>query len=75
MDGKNVRDEEILRGETFPVEATWFTGKIHLPVGDYIQDSGEFESVIIFEIERGKVRSTTYRAKARVEFGWNGLDY
>jgi hypothetical protein len=72
--GKQVRNKAILPNESFPAVATWFTGKIHLPVGDFNEDTQEYESVIVFEIDKGVVRSKQYLPAARLPRTWNGLE-
>lgn len=71
--GKDVKDKAILSDMTFPVVATWFTGKIHLPVGDFNEDTQEYESVIVFDVDKGIVKSKTFFPSARLSYSWNGL--
>ncbi len=71
--GRDVKNRALLPGKKFPVVATWFTGKIHLAVGDINDETQEYESVIVFDIHEGEVRSKTFFPAARVSYSWNGL--
>lgn len=73
VDGRRVRNNEILPNFTFPAEATWFTGKIHLPVGNFSAETQEFESVIEFSIDKGVVTSRRLISSACLGSSWNGL--
>ncbi|REK09912.1 MAG: hypothetical protein DWQ37_17555 [Planctomycetota bacterium] len=72
LDGEAVRDEALLPGKKFPVVATWFTGKLHLPIGDYNEQTQEYEFVIVFDIEKGIVQSKAMSMSARISRTWNG---
>ncbi len=71
--GKAVRNQAILPQLTFPALATWFTGKIYLPVGDFIEDKNEYEAVIVFEIEKGCVKVMTFLPSWPINYSLNGL--
>lgn len=71
--GQDRKNESILPSRKFPVVATWFTGRIHLPVGDFDDERQQYESVIVFEIEKGEVESTTFVPSAKITNTWNGL--
>ncbi len=71
--GKEVQNEAILPDMQFPVDATWFSGKIHLYVGDWNEDEHQYESVIVFEIDNGIVKSLTFLPSAKINWAWNGL--
>ncbi|MBX7075089.1 MAG: hypothetical protein K1X71_18255 [Pirellulales bacterium] len=73
IDGKEIRDDALLPGRKFPVVATWYTGKIHLPVGECNGDTQEYESVIVFDIDKGIVKSKSYFPSLRPSQSWNGL--
>jgi len=73
LDGKKRTNQEILPGRAFPVVATWFTGRIHLGVGDPREDTGEMTAVIVFEIERGHVKSMSFKERMKPLWTWNGL--
>ena len=71
--GKDVQNEAILTNVKFPALATWFTGKIHLPVGDYDEEKQEHEAIIVFEIDKGNVKSMTFVLSGKISATWNGL--
>lgn len=73
VDGKMRKNAEVLPQKTFPLEATWFTGRIHLVVGDDDPDTGERTAIILFDIEQGQVKSTTFRERMTLPGTWNGL--
>ena len=73
INGHKVRNDAILKDRVFPVHATWFTGRIHLPVGDYVDEKQEWESVIVFDVENGNVKSTTFLESGKIPRSWNGL--
>lgn len=50
----------------------WFSGTIQIPVGDFDEDTEEFESVIAFEIENGIVSSKSFFTACRLSNAWNG---
>ena len=75
IDGKKRKDEEIIPGNRFPVVATWYTGKIHLPVGDFDDKTQESTAVIIFEIEMGAVKSVGFAERMKPVWTWNGLPH
>lgn len=71
--GTKRRNAEVLPKKTFPLEATWFTGRIHIAVGDDDPDTGERTAVIQFDIEQGQVKSMTFRERMKPPGTWNGL--
>lgn len=73
INGKNIRNDEILRGRRFPVVAKWFTGRIHIAVGDLNDETNEYESVIVFEVVNGSVKGTMFHTAAKICRTWNGL--
>jgi hypothetical protein len=68
-----VRNEAILPSLRFPAQATWFTGKIYLGVGDYIEDKHEYEAVIVFDVEKGLVKKMAFLPSAPINYSLNGL--
>lgn len=58
--GQKLKNEALLPNRTFPVEADWFTGRIFLAVGDYSEITNEYEAVIVFNIDRGQVKSMSF---------------
>ncbi len=73
LDGKKRNDEELIPGKPFPIVASWYTGKIHLPVGDFDDSANEQTAVIIFSIERGVVTSVDFAERMKPVWTWNGL--
>lgn len=73
IDGKERTNEQIFVGKRFPLQATWFTGRIHIPVGDADERSGEVTAVIVFEVEKGIVKSTGFKDRIKPLYTWNGL--
>lgn len=71
--GKNIRNEDILPGKAFPLQATWFTGRINLAVGGYNTSSNRHESVIVFHITKGVVVKTTFEATMVSLGDWDGI--
>jgi len=71
--GKMQRDERIIPGQRFPIVAEWFTGKIHIQVGDYDYEKMESTAVIIFHVEKGIVTKTEFAERMTLPDTWNGL--
>jgi hypothetical protein len=71
--GKVIRNEAIFPGKKFPLQATWFTGRIHLAVGDYDSATKQYESVIIFHITKGQVTKTTFEPSMDSLGDWDGV--
>jgi hypothetical protein len=69
----DVVNEAILPGLTFPAVARWFTGKIHIAVGGFNQDAHEFEAIIVFEIDKGDVKSMAFVPAGQISRERNGL--
>ena len=73
IDGKNAKNEEIIKGKQFPLQAVWFSGRIHVPVGGVDDDSNKMLGVIVFEINKGIVTATKFHPELTYSYGWNGL--
>lgn len=73
IDGRWRRNAGIISGEKFPLLASWYTGRIHIPVGDFDQETGEMVAVIVFEVEKGIVKSMSFKERMRPVDTWNGL--
>ena len=73
IDGKRQTNEQIIPGEDFPKVAKWFSGRIHLEVGDFDDGTQEATSVIIFHIKNGVVTKTEYTERMKRVATWNGL--
>ena len=73
IQGKDVKDQEILSGGRFPRHATWFTGNIYLPIGDFNDEKKEHESVLVFKIEKGDVKAMTFFPSTKIKPTWDGL--
>lgn len=71
--GKMARNESILPQLTFPALATWFTGRIHMPVGNFNEDKNEFEAVIVFDIEKGCVKKMEFYSTAPPNYTLDGV--
>ena len=71
--GKDVKNEAILPSRKFPVAATWFTGKIHIPVGGYDENEEQFKAIIVFEIDKGDVKSMAFIPSGKISGTWDGL--
>jgi hypothetical protein len=71
--GKDLADQMILSGKKFPLQATWFSGKIFLPIGNYDANTRQYDAVIVFDIDQGNVKSMTFIPAARAMGSWNGL--
>ena len=67
-------NEEIIPGASFPLLATWYSGRIHLAVGDPDLQTHEARAVLIFEVERGRVRDLTFAKRLSLPGTWNGLE-
>jgi len=72
MRGHDVQNEAILPDLKFPAPATWFTGRIHLPIGDFSEETQEYESVILFDIEKGQVKAINFVPTEKINYTWNG---
>ena len=72
-DGKPIKNAQILPGKKFPLQADWFSGRIHLAVGGYNERKQSSESVIIFHVEKGNVVETTFEPELKIQFEWNGM--
>ena len=73
IDGKDVQNEAVLPKKRFPVVARWFTGKIHVSVGGYNQDTEEHEAIVVFEIDKGIVKSMSFVPSGKIVATWDGL--
>lgn len=73
INGKKQLNEQILPEYKFPTVATWYTGRIHLAVGDADEQTGELTSVLVFEIEQGLVKSLSFQEKMQPDWTWNGF--
>jgi len=73
IDGKTRRNEQIIPGPQFPIVAEWFTGRIHVQVGEYDNERRESNAVIIFHVEKGIVRKTDFAERMTLPGTWNGL--
>lgn len=73
LEGKERTNAEIMPGKTFPLHVTWFTGRIHLAVGDDDPKTGDMSAVIVFTIEKGNVTSLKFHERLQPPFTWNGL--
>ncbi len=73
INGRSVKDAQILNGKEFPLQATWFSGQIHLVVGDYNYETSQSTAVITFHIRKGVVTKMTFRETAKVPYSWNGV--
>ena len=71
--GKPIKNAQILPGKLFPLQAEWFSGRIHVAVGGYNERKQSCESVIIFHIEGGNIIGTTFEPELKIQFEWNGL--
>ena len=56
-----------------PIVAKWFTGKIHLEVGEFDYQSQQANAVIIFDVENGIITKTTFAERIKRVQTWNGL--
>lgn len=72
--GQKRVNEEIISGASFPLLATWYSGRIHLAVGDPDLQRNESTAVLIFEVERGRVRDVTFAKRLSLPGTWNGLE-
>ena len=73
IDGKKRKNEEIIPGTPFPIVATWFTGDIHLFVGDVDSETQDSTAVIILHIHKGVAESMGFAERMRRVRTWNGL--
>lgn len=69
-----VKNEAVIREKKFPCEASWFTGRIYLAVGDYDAERREYESVLEFSIEEGDVKKIRYYEHREIGYSWNGIE-
>ncbi|MDQ3331086.1 MAG: hypothetical protein M3552_10595 [Planctomycetota bacterium] len=74
IQGRKVKNEEIILDYAFPARADWFTGRIELAVGDQNRHTGKYSAVIVLHIEEGKVKKMTLMESAWLVGSWNGLD-
>lgn len=72
--GKSVKNRDIIPGGDFPLSASWYSGKIFVPIGDYDANSEMDESVIEYEVEKGDVKSARFHITAKPNWSWNGID-
>lgn len=77
--GTQVEVSELVPGGSLPLHATFYSGQIHFPLGKPVGDPPvfgrplKFSTVIVFEIEQGKVTKMTLEPNFRVVDTWNGL--
>ena len=72
-DGKRIKNDQIFLGKQFPLHAYWFTGRIHLSVGGYNEQTKKSESVIVFQVEKGVVTNQSFNSESDIPSEWNGL--
>jgi hypothetical protein len=73
IEGKKRRNEQIINGKPFPIVADWYTGRIHLDVGDFDPDTQESQAVIIFHVEKGVITEMEFAKRMKPIWTWNGL--
>lgn len=73
VEGKKRSNEEILIQKKFPLQVTWYTGRIHIAVGDNDDKTGEITAVLVFEVEKGVVKSISFKERMKPLYTWNGL--
>lgn len=71
-DGNQVLLSDVTPGYKVPCEATWFTGRIILPMGDYDPGTRRFTVLLIAQIDKGKVTGFTLETDKVAERHWNG---
>lgn len=71
--GVKRRNAELLIDKKFPVEATWFTGRIEIPVGG-VEDDGFAIAIIQFQIEKGHVEDMSFVERGKMSTSWNGSE-
>jgi len=60
VQGRRIPVHKILSGRKLPVHADWYTGKLHVPLGDWIIESGHlnptYERLLVLEVKKGSRR-------------------
>ena len=70
---KEVGIGNILENAELPVKATWFTGKLQLPIGDFDYDNQRWPLIIELTFDKGKLRHMSTKKDATEIYTWNGL--
>ena len=71
--GKEVKNEQII-DKTFPIHATWYSGKVFLAVGGYDSNLGKCRYVIEFQIKSGDLIETKFHDTLAIPSTWNGAE-
>ena len=74
-DGRRVPISEFVNGvegKGRPVLAKWFSGRIHVPFGDY-RGTHALTSIIVFHIAKGRVTKAEILFNRPLVQTWNGL--
>ncbi len=72
--GKKVSDRNLI-DKRFPIHARWFSGSIFISVGDFNDETNEFEYVLEFKVTDGNVVETVYHESLSIPMTWNGQPY
>ncbi len=71
VDGKWHRDQKLMPECKFPVYADWFSGNLHLPVGEFA-DGMVCEIVMTVCVEKGIVKNLSVSQNTAVVITWDG---
>jgi hypothetical protein len=62
VNGRRVSIDEIIPGAKLPVDAVWFSGKLHVPTGPALDTNGatfatwtKYEQLDVLEVKKGRV--------------------
>jgi hypothetical protein len=72
--GKKQKNEQILSAKKFPCEESWFSGRIYLSNGKYNDQTGEYEDVSEFKIDKGQIKEMRKLQSYKIPYNWNGMD-
>lgn len=74
---RKLKIGDFIKGGHTPMVATWFTGKIHLKIGEHNKKTDKWPAVVSLKIEKGKIIDIEVGKNVdRRKLGhntWNGL--
>ncbi len=71
IQGRRVPIHQILPGRRLPVHADWYTGRLHVPLGEWVTAPGgsrpKWERLLVLEVEKGIIVSSVEKRNALPE--------
>lgn len=73
--GKRVKMTDLF-DQVLPnghIEADWFTGFLHLPIGPYEYETDGWPASVVLKIDKGRVVKIEATVPGDIPHGWNGV--